>query len=489
MYDNVAYEEKYIEIMNSKKFPISGVNEFVKNNFVSGFTDNAVRRPLEEVLNTVLPYNSGLYHKVRSRIKDTFGIKSMNVNAIKAISDAVTISSMSQHEFLDYDEGVELVRKFPRELQEYINENPGIRQNKFVSLLTFDKAEKGGSPFDTITIDTIGKMDASQEADTAADFEVLYENPDTKDLAIKLLKYSYATKGMSFGMGSFSKLIPVSAKTDMMIDEANGSMVDLLRNVGNHDNDVDDIIFEQIIRNNYYDTNIVPKMSKRAAEKSVFIQEDGTVIIKINPNRATHKKFTVKDGEDIVPVGFFSYMHNGELKLMESQGAVDNDGNFIFKETFTLGIKGKAVEYDANRRLTESAFEVEKSKNFDPEDTGLVATTIKGGKRQDKTVLDVDTAASGLASFEEGMAALFKSEGARITDYKVPEDVDKVVPKGYENVSKDDLSHAISDKSNAEMEAAFEDKRFNQMTQEQMTEYEQSLILAERLLSNMSNVD
>lgn len=97
------------------------------------------------------------------------------------------------------------------------------------------------------------------------DWEELYLNSETKEFAKDLAIYAFYTSALQDGLGTLHRLIPNSLRRDMGLNiETFNSLRGALNNLG--EDGVNSLVegsLDQILRNSWSDTKLVPRISKR----------------------------------------------------------------------------------------------------------------------------------------------------------------------------------------------------------------------------------
>ena len=389
-----AYSTRVHNILRSDadgKFGITNVAEFYHNNLVSSFQRDGALKPFMEVLSRVTDYFSPFRDKMRSTIAENNLNDSPSADAIDVINTHVRYLEMANFGGFDFKENTKLAKEFPGEFQSFLNDNPEYYNNDFIKFITFQPAEKGRNPLDMIVMDTIGKMDATQETDAHNGYMSLYQDPKTTDIAIKLAKYSFATKAMDFGYGSFSRILPPEVKTEILRDKNGMTLAEYSHNPSMYEGNseegnvfINDLI-DQIHRNNTSNRYINPRMSNRAAKNNVFFNSTEKLhYLTVDTHNPLHSKFFKLNKRELKYVRFISYNDGGTMRLFKNTYTPDNNGKMIYKEAEKLGIEGKVLEYNPNDAMIESEYSKERSPKYDPKSNVVDTTSRKNERRKNQ---------------------------------------------------------------------------------------------------------
>jgi predicted NAD-dependent protein-ADP-ribosyltransferase YbiA (DUF1768 family) len=255
-------------------YPLIGLDFLVQMQYASSEDD---------IINSILPiqtatYQWGLmatqqwYSKLFPQVSPLFqGV----VKAAKSLTtygnlDDTTVNRIYSHfavflmsgiskDFSGSQEAREYyINQFPLDFAEIKENNPYLVETlPIIRRLQVLKSNKyNGSP--TIVFNNVGKVTDLQAEDYRSDFRNLLQNENTKDLARKLLIYSFY-RGLGFSPSGFANLIPSLVKISDITD-----YVPALRQIINFTNGTGEMVssfLTQYIRNNLDDRRLVPEVS------------------------------------------------------------------------------------------------------------------------------------------------------------------------------------------------------------------------------------
>ena len=198
----------------------------------------------------------------------------------------------------------------------------------------------------------------------------LYADPSTKELALNLVKYSFASSGFQSRLGSFFTHVP----HEILRDEG------LTRDVRARSKELerlpfDENYFSQTARHNAEDTSVVKRVSPNVADIrfGVNVKQGGFVL--------DNMEFGARE--------YVSAMIDGEVALYKLHGFVQSESNpdmrdGVYIRTHKLGMKeskGGAVEYKYDTESKKSSFE---ANNLTTEDKNAMRVFL-GEVSQDRT--------------------------------------------------------------------------------------------------------
>lgn len=267
------------------------------------------------------------------------------------------------------------INDFPNEFAEFKKLNPFIVEAvpllRRLKVLSSNKYN--GSP--TIVFNNVGKITDIQAEDYRSDFRNLLANENTRDLAVKLLKYSFY-RGLGFSPSGFSNLIPSQLK---MSDSSD--YVPTLREIINFNPTDDDRIqfIYQYIRNNMDDRRFVPEVSMTGIFNTE--PEDSFTVTVTNDSSQAMKKFIYpndSNSDDIRYREFVCYTYNGKKNYY----AYDSN-NREYKKIKPLGSQQyQEYDYYDNGLLMESQIKEAKKKSFNFREDYRAATIAEESMKQ-----------------------------------------------------------------------------------------------------------
>lgn len=251
------------------------------------------------------------------------------------------------------------INRFPMEFNEFKKNNSELETE--IPLLKRLKVNYSNvyhkSP--TIVFKNTGKVTETQSEQYRSDFRNLLLNEETKELAGKLLKYSFY-RGMNYRKDSFATLIPTLLKISNVTD-----YVPALRNVHNNIESVsnDDLILfiQQYIRNNLKDRRFVPEVSSSNIFKDTAPDSFSVTVEKSSSKALKTFIYNSQDG-GIYYRDFICYTFNGN----EHYYMYDTESS-SYKKITPLG-NSEYQEYEAGNYnietvIAEAAIKVTRDKN------------------------------------------------------------------------------------------------------------------------------
>ena len=265
------------------------------------------------------------------------------------------------------------INEFPVEFNEFKSKNPYLVES--VPLLrrlkTLFSNKYNGSP--VIVFKNVGKVTDIQSDDYRSDFRNLLANKSTRDMAAKLLIYSFY-RGLGFSPSGFSNLIPTQLKMSDVTD-----YVATLRNILNMNIDGGDILqfMYQYIRNNIDDRRFVPEVSMTGIFKEE--PEDSFTVTVTKRSSQDMKRFIYPmEGEDVRYREFVCYTYKGGKYYY----AYDSTSN-TYKRIKPLG-SSQYQEYDYNAvgLVMETQIKEAKQKSFNFKDDYRAANSFEASMAQ-----------------------------------------------------------------------------------------------------------
>lgn len=264
------------------------------------------------------------------------------------------------------------INEFPAEFNEFKSKNPYLIES--VPLLrrlrVLFSNKYNGSP--TIVFSNVGKVTDIQSEDYRSDFRNLLANKNTRDMAAKLLIYSFY-RGLGFSPSGFSNLIPAQLKMSDVTD-----YVATLRGILNMEADNGNLRFMyQYIRNNMDDRRFVPEVSMTGIFKGE--PEDSFTVTVTKKSSQDMKRFIYPmEGENVRYREFVCYTYKGGKYYYAYDGASNT-----YKRIKPLG-SSQYQEYDfnANGLVMETQIKEAKQKGFNFRDDYRAANSIESAMTQ-----------------------------------------------------------------------------------------------------------
>lgn len=237
----------------------------------------------------------------------------------------------------DFESRDYYVNKFPREFNDFKSKNPYLVESlpllRRLKVLFSNKYN--GSP--VIVFNNVGKVTDIQAEDYRSDFRNLLANENTREMAAKLLIYSFY-RGLGFSPSGYSNLIPTQLKMSGVTD-----YVTTLRGILDMSMTEEEGInfMYQYIRNNMDDRRFVPEVSSTGLFSGK--PEDSFSVTVTKQSSQDMKKFIYpSDDDSIVYRKFVCYTYKGNKNYY----FFDSENN-VYKRIKPLG-SSQYQEYDYN---------------------------------------------------------------------------------------------------------------------------------------------
>ena len=310
-----------------------------KDTALGTYTDNSVNW-IGEVLNA-----SQLFLAGTKETDQTFNYVSFisgkgdfltNKDFARALDKGFYAYAMSGTDAFSQDNTMDLIDTLPSTARALKDNN--VRQNFLLSQLQFNKSKDG---YEFITISSKNKPKHYQDK-IYNDWLSLYEDASTKQFAINLTKYAFATSGFANNLGQFFTHIPHEILQDLNVP---ADVVEIKESIEKGDLGMDGNFVDQFLRNNAEDTSIVNRVSAN--------QEDISIYGKYGIDQAFRK--------DVPPVGENSnYLtikdKKGNINLYKLAG-LTKEGTDLYVRISKLGYKsykGSIVEYNYTNKIDSS---------------------------------------------------------------------------------------------------------------------------------------
>tara|TARA_R110000764_G_scaffold27310_2_gene64772 strand:+ start:2801 stop:9094 length:6294 start_codon:yes stop_codon:yes gene_type:complete len=319
--ERLIAENKIASVMADKMGLVGFASKF-KDTALGAYTDNSVYW-IGDVLN-----NSNLFMAGTKDMDKTFNSASdlagkgeflLNPDFARVLdksfysyiisgTEAFSAKGTKENEFQDLIVNLPIAAKQARETND--------TNNFFLSELQFNISKDG---YEFISIDSKNKPKHYQDK-IYNDWLSLYENEDTKELSVQLVKYAFATSGFANNLGQFFSHIPHEILQDLNLPR---DIVKAKREIGELAFDYDENYVDQTMRNNADD----PKVVKRISLK----QDDVYNHKEYNQEQA----FTLAQdlGDESKPIKYITTRtKKGEILLYEYAGVDKGDVYATFAE-------------------------------------------------------------------------------------------------------------------------------------------------------------
>ena len=252
--------ENKIASVRVDKMGVVGFESKFKDTALGAYTDNSVTW-IGEVLN-----NSNLFMAGTKDMDKTFNSASdlagkgeflLNPDFARVLdksfysyiisgTEAFSAKGTKENEFQDLIVNLPIAAKQARETND--------TNNFFLSELQFNISKDG---YEFISIDSKNKPKHYQDK-IYNDWLSLYENEETKELSVQLVKYAFATSGFANNLGQFFSHIPHEILQDLNLPR---DIVKAKREIGELAFDYDENYVNQTMRNNADDPKVVKRIS------------------------------------------------------------------------------------------------------------------------------------------------------------------------------------------------------------------------------------
>jgi hypothetical protein len=338
--------ESIDDILN-KEFSITGAEAFINgtgNNstLINSFTEYGVRKPMDEILSKILPYNDGLFREVKSVLNE-FNPNGFQMTADQRnhVNDKVINYILSTFDYFNADERGDLIYKFPKQLIAKIKTDKNLQNNAFVKRLIVTPAKYSNSGMAELTVENSGKISNEMRVDMQRAFEDLF-NSEYSDIAHKLVKYSYFTSGLNFTPTGYSQLISTSVYLDYIKDSNNRNTSEHLNLFTKNDYMLDQVdeFIDQFYKNSSSDRRFVPQIEESSHIGSPTKKKGKIISFLVNMEQ--HNPAIIVSGKDKKPAKYvYLIKENALFKKVD----VSEDNIVVYEKTNTLGKKNFLNEY------------------------------------------------------------------------------------------------------------------------------------------------
>ena len=288
---------------------------------IPGFTKYGLISPIN-VLNKIFPSigtineQGGFSFSILGELKNTFAEfkrnKSLTEKEAQMINTHFINFIASNFPFFRYSQSKDILGSTPNRLMELKNKIPADAPYKMFLDKLYVVEANAYSPIRRIEYYNTGKKPVEiQRVKYAWERMMQDSNPEVKELALDLVKYTYFANGYGFGPFSFANMIPVKFWTNefqiannIVDSKGNPFNVFLEQSLDSQKLSDDKAIWEkrfidQFLRNNYDKENLVPAVK---IDKTIGEKEGGTTGTQLN-NVVTEAAKNSKGGIIQTPKG------------------------------------------------------------------------------------------------------------------------------------------------------------------------------------------
>lgn len=388
-----------------------------------------------EFFKKYFPYNSDLY----SQIKETLMYKQSNKPLYTVdTKDKMYINSFIRY-FLDnksktfeevqnqYDKNYYSTPILIKAIKNSENSNSklnnisyeNIKNNLFIEQLVSDFDKQNGTYYLRLKAN---RLDLNVKNNIIESFQSLYENSNTKQLAIDIIEHSFVNSGFFTSLNSYGTLLSPEILKDLGYNEYRKDTIKKLNNDDYEYTPFDvDLIINQLIRND-------GKKFTSVYEAELFGIEKGKPLPKIlntSENRIKEhegKKDLILENEtENNPIRLIEYIRVYDSVNKKALFYINTPGTYTYTYISGLGSKKYGVEVNTNEHIEKSYFKQNNTLDNIKKDVSLNPINTANKKNTEDLSINEQT-----------------FESMDNTESSIPEDF-------YENISQDELDY-LTDK-------------------------------------------
>lgn len=356
------------DLIGDENFPIKGVDKMFNMNgesdLIAAFTIIGIEKPMNEVMNEILPYNNRLFSDIKDRINANIPNKDLSVDQRNMINKQIVSFYLSGFDYFNADERNYIVNDLPKAFNDFVKSIPAsspLKKNSLLKHLKFEAKDKR-VPINRIVFFNTGSLTDEQRVDIQNAWEDLLDSAKsdstTRKIAHDLIKYTYFGSGLNFTANSFAHLIPVDAYLNSIRDPkgyTSNSYLHRLIDIQNN-SDISEIarnFVDQFYRNNYKKTSFVPRIDSE--NTNIDSISDNKEVVLIDP-KSKKTDLVIKQGQSITAIPFIAKDLDNTIILYKFAGT-DSNGYFRYEKTSKLGVPNYVIEYNMNMNSFESVID------------------------------------------------------------------------------------------------------------------------------------
>ena len=280
-----------LEDITTKQYVL---NDVIKSKVIEGFDLSKIpaleasyetQMAAQSWFSKYFPYNTGAYQSIKDALFKGQSNKSLSKVPVE---DRVFVNNFIRY-FTDNDINSpfgnvsqsfnELMLKTPGLLNGIKNFNykdnkignityDQIRNNSFIKELKTVYDKENGISYIQLQGN---RLNLQVKNNVIEGFKALFKNPNTRDLAIKLIEHSFMTSGFFKGVGNYSNLIGPDVLKELGYNDYRKELISGLKNNSVSLEDKKELLIEQLIRNN-------PKSFTKVFDAAMFEIEDNKAL-------------------------------------------------------------------------------------------------------------------------------------------------------------------------------------------------------------------
>lgn len=352
-----------VEKVLKPEFPISGVSDLFnidskKTKFVAGFTEYGIKKPLA-IASKMFPYSEGLYSGIKSFISENLKNRELSAKERNLINDQITAYMLSKYDLFSPNERNYFLNEFPKEFFDFKEKNAIFADNYFIRRLAYkSKNTDTRTPIERIEFENTGSLTNGQKNDIQQSWLDLYSKEEYRDMAEKLIKYTYFTSGMTFAPNGFSHLASVDFLNDNGVkDSKDQSIATFLNDVLDYGNSLDELevieFADQFYKNNYKNKSFVPRVNDKNIRKALLNENKGLIGFTVDSTVKDKTLIVKKEGKKHIFAPYISYEKNKKIFLFKQIDSSSTDAKYILVNK--LGFPNYIYEYQRGATGLESS--------------------------------------------------------------------------------------------------------------------------------------
>ena len=342
---------------------ISGITKGNKYKLIKAAI-NAIRET-NKVVAKYYPWVTESFNSIRQLVARDQADGFLTVDQINYMNYEIYSYATTGFDYFNPDERSNIINNFPAEFDKLKASDSQFANHEVIKRLDFRKKD-GKVKVDRIEYRNSGDTTGFKTDEIKDSWLDLMSNPKYSTVAHKLAKYAFFATGMGIGPNSFNQLLSTTFFENLK--DSNGVLFnDFLKKVKDEADDsktLYDPMYDQFYRNNYSNSQYVPRVNELQTNISTAIVNVGRqpAYFYVNPNdKKLSQDFITGRTEDPITgdtvVEFSPYVaYKKDNELFLFQGQMDEKTSIIrYDRVEKLGYPNYFKEYDRRSDYISSA--------------------------------------------------------------------------------------------------------------------------------------
>ena len=348
MAANEVFLSNYVKVRSEELTPeLEGVNDFFLNSsytMLKDFTQKGIEDP-NKLMQRYFPWMNASFLEFKQELAEG-KLGELTEKEIEHVNYSLLTYIASEFEFYNTskEDNAYMLYEFPSDFMELIEKDEYLREeNLFTKNLKIDTqatVNEEDSSLSRLSFNNTAKLSEIQKEEIEEAFEHLLDQPQYRELAEQLIKYSFSTSGFVYTPHSFNHLIPMSFFTSLR-DSAGTSFTTFLEEKVDATKNDSSLLLkyrQSFYRNNFKRHDFTPSIDieqnglpLNEAEELKLSDNGVPLSLLVTVNKEGSKLYTRNKATkqvDYKPV--IKYSYKGEKYLMMLNPTMSNNSRGVY---------------------------------------------------------------------------------------------------------------------------------------------------------------